>query len=320
LSIISLDFEKAYDKIGIHTIEDELIRWRIGSKILRYVINFLSNRRINIKIKNVYSEGKPFHNGIPQGSLHNKLCRTIAIHKEFNFFSYADDFTIVRQISKRTMNANINALFTDILNWCSYSGAKLSISTCKHLHICRKPNCNFKINSTAYPLSSSDHKTKRYRWKKHIDSLTDQISKRLNIIKLLASRKYNCDIRTLISLTNALIMTKIDFCLPFYGNCPASYFKKLKANYHSALRLAFGAFLTTPINNLLFDAQLMPIELRFEMSIAKMCKALLFAANTPIQTFLQKIKQSNRTPRLQSRTTISYCCHRNDRKIGGKVI
>jgi len=48
LSIISLDFEKAYDKIGIHTIVDELIRWRIGSKILRYVINFLGNRRINI--------------------------------------------------------------------------------------------------------------------------------------------------------------------------------------------------------------------------------------------------------------------------------
>jgi len=223
LSIISLDFEKAYDKIGIHTIVDELI-------ILRYVMNFLSNRRINIKIKNVYSEGKPFHNGIPQGSplsvilfliAYNKLCRTIAIHKEFNFFSFAGDFIIVGQISKRTMIANINALFPDILNWCSYSGAKLSISKCKHLHIYRKTNCNFKTNSTACPLSSSDH------IKEHIDSLTVQISKRLNIIKWLASQKYNCDTRTLISLTNALIMNKIEYCLPFYGNCPASYLKKL---------------------------------------------------------------------------------------------
>jgi len=95
-------------------------------------------------------------------------------------------------------------------------------------------------------------------------------------------------------------MAKIDYCLPFYGNCPATYLKKLKANYHSALRLAFGAFRTTPINNLLFEAQLMPIELRFEMSIAKMCKSLLFSANTPIQTILQKIKKSIRRPRLQS--------------------
>jgi len=86
---------------------------------------------------------------------YNKLCRTIAFHKEFNYFSYADDFTIVTQISKRSMNANINALFTDIINWSSYSGAKLSISKCKHLHICRKANCNFKINSTAYPHKGS---------------------------------------------------------------------------------------------------------------------------------------------------------------------
>jgi len=41
---------------------------------------------------------------------YNKLCRTIAIYKEFNFVSYADDFTIVIQISKRTITANINSL------------------------------------------------------------------------------------------------------------------------------------------------------------------------------------------------------------------
>ncbi|XP_070853709.1 uncharacterized protein [Drosophila suzukii] len=36
---------------------------------------------------------------------YNKLCRTIAIYKEFNFVSYADDFTIVLEVEE---NSNVH--------------------------------------------------------------------------------------------------------------------------------------------------------------------------------------------------------------------
>jgi len=48
LSIISLDFEKAFDKIGIHAIIDDLQRWKIGPKLLNFVKNFLTNRKIKV--------------------------------------------------------------------------------------------------------------------------------------------------------------------------------------------------------------------------------------------------------------------------------
>ena len=40
LTIVSLDFEKAYDKIGIHTVIDQLISWTFGPKVINYVKNF----------------------------------------------------------------------------------------------------------------------------------------------------------------------------------------------------------------------------------------------------------------------------------------
>jgi len=51
LSIISHDFERAYDKIGIHAVIDELQRWKIGPKFLNFVKNFLTNRKIKVKVK-----------------------------------------------------------------------------------------------------------------------------------------------------------------------------------------------------------------------------------------------------------------------------
>jgi len=141
LSIISLDFEKTYDKIGIHAIIDELQRWKIGPKLLNFVKNFLTNRKIKVKVSNSFSEDRPLYNGIPQGSplsvilfliSYNKLCRTIEVHRGFRFFSYADDFTILKKIHKNVNTMSINSLFTDILSWCDYTGVyKQSI----HRHI-----------------------------------------------------------------------------------------------------------------------------------------------------------------------------------------
>jgi len=87
-------------------------------------------------------------------------------------------------------------------------------------------------------------------------------------------------------------MSKIDYCLPFYGNCPISCLRKLKTIYHAALRLAFGAPRTTPINDLLFEAEITPIEIRLELTTARICKVFSFAKNTPLQTVLQKIKNA----------------------------
>jgi len=132
LSIISLDLKNTYDKIGIHAIIDEIQRWKIGPKLLNFVSNFLTNRKINVKVSNTFSEDRPLYNRIPQGSplsvilfliSYNKLCRTIEVHRRFRFFSYADDFTILKKTHKNVNKMSIKSLFTDILSWCDYSGA-----------------------------------------------------------------------------------------------------------------------------------------------------------------------------------------------------
>lgn len=67
LSIISLDFDKAVDKIGIHSILNQLEEWKIGPKLYNYIKNYLTNRKIIVRNNYCYSKSQPLHNGIPQG-------------------------------------------------------------------------------------------------------------------------------------------------------------------------------------------------------------------------------------------------------------
>lgn len=68
LSIISLDFCKAFDKIGLHAIINQLLKWKLGPKIINYVRNFMTNRKIKIRVGKHFSNTLPLDNGIPQGS------------------------------------------------------------------------------------------------------------------------------------------------------------------------------------------------------------------------------------------------------------
>lgn len=147
ISIVSLDFAKAFDKIGIHTILKQLEEWGIGHRVYNYIKNYLTNRKIKVRVDSCYSETRNLYNGIPQGSplsvvlfliAYNSLSDLLQSHKDISFISYADDFLIIKKLSSE-INGNINMdqIIDEIEDWCKFSGAELSLQKCKHLHICR---------------------------------------------------------------------------------------------------------------------------------------------------------------------------------------
>lgn len=155
ISLISLDFAKAYDKIRIHTILDQLIQWKVRPNIFKYIYNFLNNRKLRVQVNSAHSNIYPINNGIPQGSpisvvlfliAYNKLCNIIPLHKELSFIAYADDFVILRKQNKsKNQDINLEPLLDKILSWCKYSGTSLSVSKCQQIHICRKHHCTSKL-------------------------------------------------------------------------------------------------------------------------------------------------------------------------------
>lgn len=186
ISIISLDFAKAFDKIGLHTILSQLEDWGIGPKIYKYIQNYLTNRKIKVKVGPYCSDANNLSNGIPQGSplsvvlfliAYNKLAEILETHKDLKFLSYADDFIIIKQLGRcNEPIINLDHMISEIENWCNFSGAELSVQKCKHLHICRKHNCTPVLRSNNYCLSSVNNLkilgitfNSKYKWNSHIE-------------------------------------------------------------------------------------------------------------------------------------------------------
>lgn len=309
LSIISLDFCKAFDKVGIHAVINQLVKWNVGPIIVNYVKNFMTNRKIKVKIGRYFSKTLPLHNGIPQGSplsvvlfviAYQKLLEIIAIHKEIQISAYADDFNLLIKLDKvKNRTINLDTLYEDISGWCSYSGASLSPAKCKHMHICNKHNCNCSVAFGNYQLPNvSTLKilgvtfNKKHKWNTHIDNLCLALQNRLNIIKCLSSHKHNCSTVTLVSVVKAIIIAKIDFALPLYGNAPKSSLNKISTILNSGVRIALGAYRTTPTRNLLYEANIAPLDLRKEQLTASLYTSILNGTDSPINNIIKNYKTS----------------------------
>ena len=65
---VFLDIEKAYDMLWRKGIIIKLYTMGIDGRITKWIDNFLTDRKIQIKVNNCLSEERTLDNGVPQGT------------------------------------------------------------------------------------------------------------------------------------------------------------------------------------------------------------------------------------------------------------
>lgn len=126
-------------------------------------------------------------------------------------------------------------------------------------------------------------------------------------MKCLSSRKFGCNTFSLIHVLKSIIVAKINFGIFLFGHSPKSTLNKLKTNFNSALRLSLVAFRTTPIRNLIFEADVLSIEQMREFATTKLFKSIMINDQYPLSKLFNKsIKQKNffQIPSLLTRTVL----------------
>ena len=81
----------------------------------------------------------------------------------------------------------------------------------------------------------------------HIKALKAKCLKALDILKVLSSSDWGGDRTVLLNLYRSLIRSKLDYGSIVYGSARKYYLKSLDTLHHQGLRLALGAFCTSPI-------------------------------------------------------------------------
>ena len=88
----------------------------------------------------------------------------------------------------------------------------------------------------------------------HIKYLKAKCLKALNLLKVLSHTSWGADRTTLLKLYRSIVWSKLDYGCIIYGSARKSYLQMLDPIHNQGLKLALGAFRTSPVARLYVEA------------------------------------------------------------------
>ncbi len=177
-------------------------------------------------------------------------------------------------------------------------------------------------------------------WKDHIIHLCNSCQNRLNIMRSIASHKWGANRETLLHFYKTYIKSKIAYGSLVHGSASNSTLQKLDIIHHAAIRIAVGAFCSSPITSILAEAGIMPLKYsRSESECRWLQTVLILPPSHPLSTilrssgvpfthpswprctrpFLVRALQSSSNLGLQSPTTLSHISCFPYPSLGGPI-
>ena len=279
---IFFDIEAAYDTTWRFGILRKLLHYGIRGTMGLFLQNFLSDRSFRVRVGNELSERFPQINGVPQGGVLSVVLFAIMINDIGKCLSpaigralFVDDLSVwVSASSTRSLDRQLQVAVAQLERWSAANGLKFSTDKTVAMHFCRRrrpcPDMSVLLHGELIPVQSEVKflgvlLDSRLTYRPHIKKLRDKCTRALNILKCVARTTYGSDRSTLLLLYRSLVRSKLDYACFIYDNTYESIKRALDTVHHAAVRIATGAFRTTPISSLLAEAHEPPLALRRQL-------------------------------------------------------
>ena len=291
------DVEKAYDTTWRHGILAKLFRCGVRGNMGEFVQNFLSRRKFRVRIANSLSCRFDQAEGVPQGSVLSVALFAIMINDidsnlppSIGRSLFVDDFAIwCSSRSTVAVQRQLQLAVNKIETWGSVNGFRFSTSKTVGVHFCRRrgacPDMMINMYGSAISFQSSARflgviLDSRLSYRDHILQLRTTCQQALNVLKTVSRMRYGADRRSLLLLYRSLIRSRLDYASIVYDLASNSAKRPIDTVHHAGVRIATGAFRTTPIVSLLVEADEAPLALRRqELSMRYSCKLAQNPAN-----------------------------------------
>ena len=187
---------------------------------------------------------------------------------------YVDDFLICyRSKHIQTIERQLQQCLNKIHKWANENGFTFSKTKTKCVHFCqlRRPHNDpvLRLDGVNIPIVE-EYKflgiifDKKLSFIPHIKYLKAKCHKALQLLRVVAHTDWGADRSTLLKLYRSLVRSKLDYGCFIYGSARKSYLQCLDTIHHLGLRLALGAFRTSPTESLYAEANETPLSLRRE--------------------------------------------------------
>ena len=177
---------------------------------------------------------------------------------------------------------------SDVAGWtvCIQLYVDLDLDVCIYVERCAPFQLDHDIQLHSLLHSSRYTKFHGLWWvshlsfKKHISVLKTQCKEALNLMWVVAHMKWGGDRDTLLMLCWAMVCSKLDYGCIVYGTASNTNLRQLDSIHNSGLRLALGAFFTSPVPSLYTEANEAPLAgRRLQLSMHYYVKTRAFIDN-----------------------------------------
>ena len=206
---------------------------------------------------------------------------------------YVDDFTIYASGSScRFVERSVQLAISRLERWCGTTGFCFSPEKTKCMHICRVRGCPHAAHNLSLfgtPIAPvQEYKylgvyiDEKLDWNRHVEHLRRSFSATLSLFRHLTSKTWGADTQSLIRLYVMLLKPRLDYGSEVYSTSPK--IDSLSPIQNEVLRIATGAFRSSPIPSLLAVSGLLPLS---HYRVIKHLNTFLRIASSPNHSLYQ---------------------------------
>ncbi|KAE9522857.1 hypothetical protein AGLY_016746 [Aphis glycines] len=275
-----------------------------------------------VRVNEHMSEKFDLENGVPQGSPLSILLFQAAINNlpdevshPVKSIMFADDTHIyLKGKNIKSMTRQFQDCLNDLSKWCFHSGFIFSPEKTKCIMFTKKKQISkpkLFLGNTPLPFVNNikilglifDSKL---TWKPHISKTKSITTKSINILKTLSHAEWGAESNVLINLYRSLVRSKLDYGSICYSNANPNILKTIDVIHISGLRVATGAFRSSPILSILSVSGEPPLHIRrIKLALNYIARILSSPENSTLP-FLTQIRFAN-----------TFCSNPNLKKTTG---
>ena len=334
---IFFDLEKAYDTTWKHGILADLWNLSFRGHLPRFIQSFLSEHSFRVRVGSTLTELHEQEMGVPQGSIVSPALFSITVNNIVKAVLKGTDCSLVVDgfalcVSGKTLNRVERAMqlcVNSVQKRVTENGFKFSTSKTVCIHFqqqyvlfcfCFIPDPNILLGKTPIKVVREAKFLgvifdTKFSFKNHIQYLKTSCQKALDILRVVGHTDWRADRIVLLRLYRLLVRSKLDYGCIVYGSARRSILKQLDPIHHQGLRIALGAFRTSPAQSLYIEAHEPSLTTRrLKLSLNYVLKLKSLPENPAYSVFLNPKTPNylkNRSPRFHLLTSAFFPTWRN---------
>ena len=276
---VFLDLSKAFDMVWSAGLLYKLRQLGVGGRIHAWIADFLTGRKIRVRVGAAISNSHDLVNGTPQGSIISPLLFNVMINDlPTPTCANMHDSIIADESAAWKAGKNIALLCSDmqqhldkVVEWSSTWGFTLSKTKSTAVlftHDTRlEAGVELTIHGAAVPVSKQAKflgvtYDQRLSWKPHISGVVDRTKSAYNLMRCVSGQSWGASNKALLAIYRALMRSRLDYGSQAFYTASKTQLQRLDQIQSKCLRLSCGAFCSTAVNALQQDCGEMPLHLK----------------------------------------------------------